>query len=110
MIILFVAVRFGLVAFAALASVTVIFGFTPITFQVSWYAGYGYAALLLIAALALYGFKTSLGGRPALSFAAMEGEPGSRSTIYVIEAYVSKDGVSKTSERLLNETTDGSRR
>ena len=32
----------------------------------AWYAGFGYAALLMIAALALYGFRISLGGRPIL--------------------------------------------
>ena len=32
------------------------------TFQVSaWYGGYGYAVLATVAAIALYGFKTSLG-------------------------------------------------
>jgi hypothetical protein len=80
-IILFVLMRFGLVALAALTVCTGIFGFSTITFQYSWFTGYGYASLLMIAALAFYGFKTSLGGRPALSFSAMEGESGSRSAI-----------------------------
>jgi serine/threonine-protein kinase len=79
-IIVFVQVRIGLVALAALIIVTGIFSFHPITFQNTWYAGYGYAALLMIAALALYGFKTSLGGRPALSFSAIDVESGPRST------------------------------
>jgi serine/threonine-protein kinase len=79
-IMVFVQMRFGLVAFAATFVVASIFSTTPVTFQNSWYAGYGYAALLIIAALALYGFKTSLGGRPALSFSALDVEPGPRST------------------------------
>jgi hypothetical protein len=48
--------------------------FFPITFDTSWYAGYGYAALFLIAAIAFYGFHTSLGGRPMLEFSAVETE------------------------------------
>jgi serine/threonine-protein kinase len=80
-IILFTLMRFGLVALAALCVCTGIFGFSAITFQYSWFTGYGYASLLLIAALAFYGFKTSLGGRPVLSFSSIDGEPGPRSTI-----------------------------
>jgi hypothetical protein len=44
----------------------------PVTMQMSaWYAGSGVTALLVLAALALYGFSTSLGGRPALGETAL---------------------------------------
>jgi hypothetical protein len=33
----------------------------------SWYAGFGYAALAILAAIVLYSFRTSLGGRPLIS-------------------------------------------
>jgi serine/threonine-protein kinase len=78
-IIFFVGMRFGLVAFAAMGVVTNIFATDIITLQASWYAGYGYAALFLIAALAFYGFRTSLGGQPALKFSPIDAEPESRS-------------------------------
>ena len=39
-------------------------GAVPLTSNPSsWYSGFGYAALAMIAALALFGFKTSIGGR-----------------------------------------------
>jgi hypothetical protein len=33
----------------------------------AWYAGYGYAVLAVFAAIVLYAFRTSLGGRPLLA-------------------------------------------
>jgi hypothetical protein len=40
----------------------------PITLDVSaWYSGTGYAALAVFAAIVLYSFRTSLGGRSLLS-------------------------------------------
>jgi hypothetical protein len=45
----------------------------PLTTQVSsWYAGISLAGVLLIAAMALYAFYTSLGGRPAFAAAILE--------------------------------------
>jgi hypothetical protein len=39
--------------------------FLPIIPEVSaWYSGIGFAAILLLLALAAYAFRTSLGGRP----------------------------------------------
>jgi hypothetical protein len=38
----------------------------------SWYAGISLAAILLMAAMAFYGFYTSLGGRPAFGGAVLE--------------------------------------
>ena len=58
-------IRFGLLVpiSASIAHSTLVL--YPIGFQASaWYAGYGYAALAILAALVLYAFYTSLGGRP----------------------------------------------
>ena len=39
----------------------------PLTLDASaWYSGYGFAALLIFAAVVLYAFRNSLGGRPLL--------------------------------------------
>jgi hypothetical protein len=44
--------------------------FVPMTFRSSvWYSSVGFAALAVVAAIALYGFKTSLGGRRLLELA-----------------------------------------
>jgi hypothetical protein len=37
-----------------------------------WYSGIGLTGILLIAALAFYGFYTSLGGRPVFGGAVLE--------------------------------------
>ena len=61
----FVLMRFGLVAAILFIFTTRIFETFPITFDTSaWYSGYGFAALAILAALVLYAFRTSLGGRP----------------------------------------------
>ena len=45
----------------------------PLTTQVSsWYGGISLAGILLMAAIAFYGFYTSLGGRPAFGGAVLE--------------------------------------
>ena len=64
----FVLMRFGLVAVGFIqVSLYVFIGF-PITLSFSaWYSGYGYAALAIFAAVVLYAFRTSLGGRPLLA-------------------------------------------
>ncbi len=65
---LFVLMRFGLLAIAVGTMVGVISGYFPASLDVSaWYAGYGYAALALFAAIVIYAFRTSLGGRPLLA-------------------------------------------
>jgi serine/threonine-protein kinase len=59
--------RFGLLslAFALWSFDTLLY--SPVTWDISrWYAGRGAAAMLVVLALALYGFRTSLGGRPML--------------------------------------------
>ncbi|MGA2689687.1 MAG: hypothetical protein ABSE85_16620, partial [Candidatus Korobacteraceae bacterium] len=45
----------------------------PLTTQGSaWYAGISLTGILLMAAMALYGFYTSLGGRPVFGGAVLE--------------------------------------
>jgi hypothetical protein len=40
----------------------------PTTLDTSaWYSGYGYAALAIFAAIVLYAFRFSLGGRPLIA-------------------------------------------
>jgi hypothetical protein len=69
----FVMIRFGLLALVANAFVYNILQNYPLTTQGSaWYAGISLAGILLIAAMALYGFYTSLGGRPVFGGAVLE--------------------------------------
>ncbi len=64
-LILFVLMRFGLIALVFIMSIESFFDGFPTTLEVSaWYAGYGYAALAIFAAIVLYAFYTSLGGQP----------------------------------------------
>ncbi len=61
----FLLIRFGLLAVVAAEVFNDFLGTFPLTTQVSsWYAGMSLAGILLIAAMAFYGFYTSLGGRP----------------------------------------------
>jgi serine/threonine protein kinase len=70
---MFVLVRFGLVAIVFVTFTVYFFSGFPITFDASaWYAGYGYAALGIFAALVLYAFRTSLGGRPLLTSSRLD--------------------------------------
>jgi hypothetical protein len=69
----FLLIRLGLLALVA----SVVFGFCflnlPLTTQGSaWYAGITLTAILLMAAMAFYGFHTSLGGRLVFGGAALE--------------------------------------
>jgi len=69
----FVMIRFGLLALVANFLVYGILQNFPLTTQGStWYAGISLAGILLIAALASYGFNTSLGGRPVFGGAVLE--------------------------------------
>jgi serine/threonine-protein kinase len=64
-LVLFCLVRIGLLptVFAWFAYYTL--RSAPTTFDFSrWYAGWGAGAVLIVLAFALYGFRTSLGGRP----------------------------------------------
>jgi serine/threonine protein kinase len=64
----FVLIRFGLIALAIYyLSVSLFYQF-PITLDASaWYSGYGFAALAIFAAIVLYAFRYSLGGRPLIA-------------------------------------------
>jgi|RhiMethySRZTD1v2_1073278.scaffolds.fasta_scaffold977132_1 hypothetical protein len=56
--------RGGLVAVVVMNLVNGMFFWYPITFSTSaWYSGIGFAVLAVVAALTLYGFRTSLGSR-----------------------------------------------
>ena len=69
----FVLIRFGLLTLVANFIVYYILQNFPLTTQGSaWYAGISLAGILLIAALALYGFYTSLGGQPVFGGAVLE--------------------------------------
>jgi serine/threonine-protein kinase len=69
----FILTRLGLVAaIVNFFCVSLLTDF-PITTEASaWYAGIGYAGLLVFAAVALYGFFTALGGRPAFGSLKLE--------------------------------------
>ena len=63
-------VRFGLVIVTAFSmeAVVIVFTESPIAFQPSaWYFSAGLFGLAIIAAITLYGFRTSLGSRRLLN-------------------------------------------
>jgi len=69
----FVMIRFGLLALVANFMVYSVLRTFPLTTQGSvWYSGISLAGILVIAALALYGFYSSLGGRPVFGGAILE--------------------------------------
>ncbi len=69
----FLLVRFGLLALIASELFGEFLGNFPLTTDVSaWYAGIGFAGILLMAAMAFYAFHTSLGGRPMFGAATLE--------------------------------------
>jgi hypothetical protein len=58
-------IRFGLLALVATLVFVEFLDFFPLTTQGSaWYAGISLAGILLMAAIAFFAFRTSLGGRP----------------------------------------------
>jgi serine/threonine-protein kinase len=65
--------RFGLLSMFIAVFTGITTSAFPLTLQTSaWYSSHGYAALAVILALALYGFRTCLGSRPLLDLAAVE--------------------------------------
>jgi hypothetical protein len=63
--VVFVLIRFGLVAYAVAFFVLQTLTDEPITgYLAAWYAPSGILAIALVAALAIYGFRTTLEGRP----------------------------------------------
>jgi tRNA A-37 threonylcarbamoyl transferase component Bud32 len=70
---LVVLLRFGVVALIAMSVVTRFLTWLPLTLDTdAWYFGRSLTVLLLIGALATYGFLVALGGRPA--FGVMQSE------------------------------------
>jgi hypothetical protein len=64
---IYVLIRFGLVALCTMLFVSIMLVHTPVSFDFStWYAKHGLLTLALLVALVVYGFRISLGGRPAL--------------------------------------------
>jgi hypothetical protein len=69
----FLLIRFGLLALVAAYEFNDFLGSFPLTTQMSsWYASISLTGILLMAAMAFYGFYTSLGGRPAFGGAVLE--------------------------------------
>jgi serine/threonine-protein kinase len=69
----FLLIRFGLLALVATEVFNNILGSFPLTTQgSSWYASMSLAGIVLLAAIALYAFYTSLGGRPIFGGAVLE--------------------------------------
>jgi hypothetical protein len=69
----FMLMRFGLLSVVVNFIFANILNYFPLTFQGSaWYAGISLAGILLMAALAFYGFYTSLGSRPVFGQAVLE--------------------------------------
>jgi hypothetical protein len=65
---LFLLMRFGFMACVLAGFVLAILLAFPVALDTSaWYSGYGYAALTIFAAIVLYAFRTSLGGRPIMA-------------------------------------------
>ena len=69
----FMMIRFGLLALVTNYVVYNILQNYPLTIHGSvWYAGISLTGILMMAAIAFYGFYTSLGGRPAFGGAVLE--------------------------------------
>jgi hypothetical protein len=64
-IMFFVLIRFGFIAMVSVETAAIILIFMPLTLDVSsWYARCSFTAVAIFAAIVLYAFRTSLGGRP----------------------------------------------
>ena len=69
----FLLIRFGLLWLVVSWVFGNLLASFPLTTQGSaWYAGISLAGILLMAAMAFYGFYTSLGGRPVFGGAVLE--------------------------------------
>ena len=72
-LILLVLMRFGLVAYALYFFTSFFIGAFPLTLDASaWYSHAGFAALAIFAAIVLYAFRYSLGGRPLLATSRLD--------------------------------------
>jgi hypothetical protein len=73
-IVVYLLMRYGFLAVTVgFFAGNILFSKFPITLDTStWYAPYGVAALAIFAALVLYGFRYSLGGRPLLASSRLD--------------------------------------
>ena len=70
---LFIILRFGLLGLIADHLFYNLLSLFPITTQMSaWYFGIGLTGLVILLAMALYAFHTSLGGQPLFGRASLE--------------------------------------
>lgn len=70
--VLFLLFRSGLLSCIVAISIVSVF-FYPMTFDTSaWFSSIRYAYLGVVAAITLYGFRTSLGGRPLVNLSRFE--------------------------------------
>ena len=61
-------IRFGVLAAIIVLFADAVINKIPMFWNPSaWYSDYGYAAVAILAAIVLYAFRTSLGGRPLLA-------------------------------------------
>ncbi len=68
-----VVMRYGLVSGALCLFVYELLRSYPVTLDAStWCSGYGFAALAILAAIVLYAFRFSLGGRPFLASSRLD--------------------------------------
>jgi protein kinase-like protein len=72
-LLVFVVLRFGLLAVAAGGLVASLMTVSPLTLDFSrWYAGRSLLALTVVVAIALYGFRAAFGRRPIFGMVALE--------------------------------------
>jgi hypothetical protein len=69
---MFVLFRFGLLAWVFAGFFRSLLEFPLTTDSSAWYAGTSLFVLLVLAALAIYGFRIALAGRPMLSGVRLE--------------------------------------
>jgi hypothetical protein len=69
---LLVIFRFGLLALKATVFFHSILYLFPIATSSAWYSGIGFTGLLLLLALPIFAFCTSLGGQPLFGRASLE--------------------------------------
>ena len=72
-LIIFTLVRWGFLSLACLYFASLLLLWAPMTLDFSrWYAGHGLFYVLIVAALAVWGFLTSLGGKPAFGASRLD--------------------------------------
>jgi hypothetical protein len=72
-VLVFAVLRFGLVVVAVANFANALLATTPITLDLSqWYAGRSFFTLMMLSAIAFYGFRTALGRKPVFGMVALE--------------------------------------